>query len=80
MSVDSEFEDAVKICEFYAESADEVEVDLENQHISMGDYGIDLVVENGCLVTYLVEEPDGCTLFANDLDSYFHGVFDWEDR
>ena len=44
MSVVSDFDDTVKICEFYADSADDVEVDLENYHITMGEYGVDPVI------------------------------------
>ena len=44
MSVGSDFDDTVKICEFYADSADDVEVDLENYHITMGEYGVDPVI------------------------------------
>lgn len=80
MSVDSDFEDVVKICEFYVDPCEVFEVDLENRHVTVGDYGVDLVMENGHLVSYLVEEPDGRTLFADDLDVYFQSVFDWEVR
>lgn len=79
MSVESDFEDAVKICGFYAEPYDEFEVDLENHHIMMDGYGVDLVVENGNLVTYLVEDPGGVALFVDDLDEYFQGVFKWKE-
>ena len=47
MSVVSDFDDTVKICEFYADSADDVEVDLENYHITMGEYGVDPVIGEG---------------------------------
>lgn len=80
MSGVSDFEDAVRICEFYAEPDWKIEVDLENQHITMGEYGVDPVVENGHLVTYLVEDPDGLTLFADDLDTYFQWALDWGER
>ena len=79
MSVESDFEDAVKICDFYADTGEEVSVDLENRHITMGSYGVTLVIENGHLVTYRVEDPEGVTFFVDDLDSYFQEVLDWED-
>lgn len=80
MSVESDFEDVIKICEFYADPCEVFEVDLENYHVTMGDYGVDLVVENGQQITYLVEDSDGVVLFVDDLDAYFQSVLDWEDR
>ena len=80
MSVETDFEDVVRICEFYADPCDVFEVDLVNYHITMGDYGVDLVEENGHLVSYLVEGADGVSLFVDDLDDYFQSVLDWEDR
>lgn len=80
MSDESDFEDAVRICEFYAYSEGSIEVDLENRHIMVDGYGVDLVVENGQMTTYLVEDPDGVSLFVDDLDTYFQDVLDWEDR
>ena len=80
MSVESDFEDAVKICEFYAYPCESFEVDLENYHIMMGGYGVDLVVEDGSLVSYLVEDPEGVTSFVDDLGIYFQGVLDWRER
>lgn len=76
MSVEQDFEDTVRICEFYAESPDQIEVDLENYHIMMDGYGVDPVMENGHLVCYLVEDPEGVTHFVGDLDSYFQSIFD----
>ena len=83
MSIGSDFYDTVKICEFYADSADDVEVDLENYHITMGEYGVDPVIGEGGdhLAYYLIEEPDGTNLFVDDLDSYFQSVLpDWRDE
>lgn len=83
MSVGSDFYDAVKICEFYADSEDDVEVDFENHHITMGEYGVDPVIGEGGdhLAYYLIEEPDGTSLFVNDLDDYFQSVLRewWEE-
>lgn len=80
MSVGSVFEDAVKICEFYADPCESFEVDLENYHVTMGDYGVGLLMGKGDLVSYLVEEPDGASVFIDDLDEYFQRVFCWEER
>lgn len=78
MSVSSDFEDTVKICEFYSGDGLPVEVDYENFHVSLGDYEVDPVIEHGNLVTYLVEGPDRVSLFVNDLDDYFQSVLpDW---
>lgn len=78
MSVSSEFDDTIKICEFYADSADEVEVDPENYHIRMGEYDIDPVFGGGRISYYLVVEPDGRALFTDDLDTFFQSVLNWE--
>lgn len=80
MSVGSDFDDVVKICEFYLGDDFPVEVDYENRHVSFGDYEVDLVIERGHLVTYLVEGPDHISLFVNDLDEYFQRVLAWEER
>lgn len=79
MSVSSDLEDIVMICEFYSDTDCGVYVDLENSHITMGEYGIDPVRVDGHLVGYLVEDPEGVTHEVNDLDSYFQSVLDWED-
>ena len=80
MFVDSDFEDIVKICEFYSDPCEVFEVDLENCNIMMGAREISPVVENGQLLTHLVIEPDGTSHWEDDLDSYFQDVLDWEDR
>lgn len=71
MSFSSDFEDIISICELYANSPDEIEVDLENYHIRFAGYDIDPVWGDGHLARYLVEGPDGIALFVDDLDSYF---------
>lgn len=71
MSISSDFDDMVKICEFYSGDDLPIEVDYENYYITLGDYVVDPVMEHGHLVTYLVEDPDGVTLFVSDLDVYF---------
>nr|DAK67410.1 MAG TPA: hypothetical protein [Caudoviricetes sp.] len=80
MSVESDFEDIVKICGFYADPCETFEVDLENLVVFMGAREISPVVENGRLVTHLVIEPDGVSHWEDDLDSYFQSVLDWKDR
>lgn len=80
MSVESDFEDTVKICEFYADPCESFEVDLENCIVFMGAREIDLVRRDGKLAGYLVIEPDGFSHLEDDLDSYFQSVLDWEDR
>lgn len=80
MSVSSEFEDIIGLCEFYASSADGVEVDLENYHIRMEGYDIDPVMRDGHLVRYLVGDPDGIYLFVDDLDEYFQRVLSREEN
>lgn len=79
MSVESDFDDTVRICEFYADPCESFEVDLENHVVFMGGREISLVMENGGLVAYLVIEPDGVSHRVDDLDVYFQGVLDWED-
>lgn len=80
MSVESDFGDTVRICEFYADPCEAFEVDLENCIVFMGAREINLVRRNGRLVGWLVIEPDGLSHLEDDLDSYFQCAFDWEDR
>lgn len=80
MSVESDFEDIVRICEFYADPCETFEVDLENYVVFMGAREISPVVENGQLITHLVIDPGGISHWEDDLDSYFQSVLDWEDR
>lgn len=77
MSVESDFEDTVKICEFYADPCESFEVDLENCIVLMGAREISIVRRDGRLVGYLVIEPDGLSHLESDLDSYFQHAFDW---
>lgn len=79
MSVDSDFEDIVKICEFYCGVDCPLHVDWENLHVAVGDYGVDPVREDGRLVGYLVEDPDGVTQIVDDLDSFFQEEFKWKE-
>lgn len=80
MSVSSDFEDTVKVCEFYAEPCESFEVDEENWIVFMGGREISLVRREGVLVGYLVIEPDGFSHVVDDLDSFFQSVLDWGSR
>lgn len=75
MSISSDFEDTVMTCEFYSDEDHPIKVDYENYRINLGDYAVDPVMDDGHLVSYLVEEPDGAALFAFDLDDYFQRTF-----
>lgn len=79
MSVESDFEDTVMVCEFYADPCEGFEVDRENRFIFMGAREINLVIEDGKLDGWLVIEPDGFGHLVDDLHSYFQSVFGWED-
>ena len=79
MSVDSDFEDTVSICMFYADPCDVFEVDEENCIVFMGAREISLVRRDGQLVGYLVIEPDGFSHVEDDLDSFFQSTFEWEE-
>lgn len=74
MSVESDFADTVKICEFYADPCEDFNVDLENCIVFMGDRDIRPVRRDGRLVGYLVDDPDGAFL-VDDLDSYFQSAW-----
>lgn len=80
MSVESDFEDTIRICEFYADPCEVFEVDSDNHFIFMGGREINLLSEDGKLDGWLVIEPDGFSHFVGDLDSYFQSVYDWEVR
>lgn len=80
MSAESDFEDTVKICEFYADQCGAFEVDLENHIVFIGDREVSPVRVGGRLDCYLVVEPDGVTHWVDDLDSYFQAALGWEDR
>lgn len=79
MSVSSDFDDTVKICEFYADPYEEFDVDYENNIIVMGDYTIDHLFEHGHLVEYLVTRSDGRSYLVWDLDSFFQREFCWKE-
>lgn len=75
MSVSSDFDDTVRICEFYSGYGLPIKVDYENYLVFLGDYVVDPVMENGHLITHLVDGPDHNTHLVGDLESYFQSVF-----
>lgn len=78
MCVSSDFDDTVKICEFYSGDGLPIKVDYENFFVYLGGYIVDPVMENGHLVTYIVEDPGHNAHLVGDLDSYFQSVLpDW---
>lgn len=79
MSVESDFENTVRICEFYADPCEVFEVDSENYFILMGAREINLVRDDGKLDGWLVIEPDGFGRLVDDLHSYFQTVNDQGD-
>lgn len=82
MSAESDFEDTVKICEFYADPCETFEVDLENCSVFMGGRELSPVRRGGRLDGYLVIDPDGFSHIEDDLDSYFQTLLadSWETR
>lgn len=81
MCVSSVFDDTVKICDFYSGDGLPVEVDYENQFVFLGGYVVDPVMENGHLITYIVDDPAHNTHLVGDLDSYFQSVLpDWREE
>lgn len=78
MCVSSDFDDTVKICEFYSGDGLPIRVDYENYYIFLGGYTVYPVMENGHLIAYLVEDPGRNIHLVGDLDSYFQAVLpDW---
>lgn len=81
MCVSSDFDDTVKICEFYSGDGLPISVDYENFIVNLGDYVVDPVMEYGHLITYIVEDPEHNTRLVGDLDSYFQSVLaDWREE
>lgn len=76
MSAEADFEDTVRICEFYADPCETFEVDLENCIVFMGGREINLVRRDGRVDGYLVIDPDGFSHLEDDLDSYFQRVLE----
>lgn len=79
MSAESDFEDAVMICEFYADPYDGFSVDYESGIIVMDGYTIEPLFEKGELTEYLVMEPGGASHLVWDPDSFFQRVFAWKE-
>lgn len=78
MRVGSDFDDTVRICEFYSGDDLPLEVDYENRFVNLGGYVVDPVMENGHLITYIVEDPEHKAHLVGDLDYYFQSVLtDW---
>ena len=78
MCISSDFDDTVRICDFYSGDDLPLEVDYENFYVFLGDYVVDPVMEGGHLITYIVEDPGHSTHLVGDLDSYFQAVLpDW---
>ena len=78
MSAASDFDDAVKICEFYSGDGLPLEIDFENCLVKLGGYVVDPVIEDGHLIAYIVEDPGRDVHLVGDLDSYFQAVLpDW---
>lgn len=81
MSVSSDFDDTVKICEFYSGDALPIEVDYDNRAIFLGDYVIDPLVKNGHITDYFVTDPVFIPHLVTDPDSYFQSALPgWEER
>ena len=51
-----------------------IRVDYENCYVFLGDYFVDPVIENGYLISYIVEDPLHNTHLVGDLDSFFRSV------
>lgn len=77
MSVESDFEDVVKICEFYTDPGWAFHVDWDDHYIVMGSYDVYLMMTDGRLVCYIVTDPEGVAHLVSDLDEYFQREFDW---
>lgn len=81
MSVSSDFDDMVKICEFYSGDGLPIEVDYDNLAIFLGDYVIEPLVKNGHITDYFVTDPVFNPHLVTDLDHYFQRVLPgWEER
>lgn len=79
MSVESDFEGTVMICESYADPYDGFEVDYENNRVVVGEYEVEPLMERGRLAEYLVRRSDGSSYLVWDLDSFFQRVFKWKE-
>ena len=81
MSAESDFEDTVKICEFYSDESLPIRVDYENRFVLVGDYAVEPLMVDGVLEGYVVDPPVGPVLTVLDLDDFFQkDLADWEER
>lgn len=80
MSVDSDFDDMVKICAFYSGDGLPIEVDYDNRAVFLGDYVIEPLVKDGRITDYFVTDPVFNPHLVTDLDAYFQRVLPgWEE-
>ena len=80
MSVNSEFDDMVKTCEFYSGDGLPIEVDYDNKAVFLGDYVIEPLVKKGHITDYFVTDPVFLPHLVTDLDDYFQAVLpDWRE-
>lgn len=78
MSVESDFDDMVKTCEFYSGDDFPIEVDYDNRVVFLGGYVIEPLVKNGHITDYFVTVPVFKPHLVTDLDAYFQSVLpDW---
>ena len=80
MSVDMEFDDMVKTCEFYSGDGLPIEVDYENRVVFLGDFVIEPLFKNGHITDYFVTDPVFNPDLVTDLDEYFQRELQWEER
>lgn len=79
MSVGSDFERVVSVCEVDADAYDRFDVDYENNRIVVDDYEVESLVERGRLVECLVRRSDGVSYLVWGLESFFQRVFKWKE-
>lgn len=83
MATDIEFEDAVKICEFYSSDEYPLHVDREARCIELGDdeYVVDPICEEGDHMHYIIKDPSGVHKLVCDIDDYFQSRLpDWREE
>lgn len=80
MATDLEFEDAVKICEFYSSYEYPIHVDWDARYIELGDdeYVVNPICEEGDHMYYIIKDPSGTRKLVCDIDDYFQSMLpDW---
>lgn len=81
MSAESDFEDTVKICEFYSSETLPLRVDYDNRFVLVGEYAVEPLMDGGVLAGYVVDPPVGPVLTVMDLDDFFQNELEgWEER